>query len=103
MNTGEIQTRIEPWMEGIDTIENIRTNSSCLSKVSLKKEVQTMIGEGNGTISIGEGTQSTLSLTSLKLPSGNYLLFAGAYEKEKGLVGLARKELSISPARSDFF
>ena len=70
-------------------------------KDELINKIQTFIGQGNGTISIGEENQSTLSLKSLGLAPGNYLLFAGAYEKEKGLAGMAQEELTISPARNE--
>jgi methanogen extracellular protein (TIGR04279 family) len=54
-----------------------------------------MIGEGNGTISIGEDNQNTLSMTTFDLPPGNYILFAAAYENGKGLASVAQTELTI--------
>jgi methanogen extracellular protein (TIGR04279 family) len=70
-------------------------------KDELKSKIQTLIGQGNGTISIGEENQSTLTLKSLGLAPGNYLLFAGAYEKEGGLAGMVQEKLTISPARKE--
>lgn len=51
-------------------------------------------------ISIGEKNQSTLSLKSFELPSGDYLLLAGAYENDEGLAGIAQKKLRISTENS---
>ncbi len=86
-------------MNGIDIINEFDINStnyeSKFNKDELTTEIQTLIGEGNGTISIGEENQSTLSLTTFDLPPGDYLLFAGAYEKGRGLVGIAQTEVSI--------
>lgn len=76
---------------GIDSTNN----KSNLSKSELSNEIQVFIGEGNGTISIGEENQNTLSLTTFDLLPGDYLLFTGAYEKGKGLVGVDQKELTI--------
>lgn len=87
------------FVNGIDLIDEFDINStnyrSKLSKDELTTEIQTLIGEGNGTISIGEENQKTLSLTTFDLPPGDYLLYAGAYEKGKGLIGIAQKEVSI--------
>ena len=60
------------------------TYESETEKDELKNKIQTLIGQGNGTISIGEKNERTLSLKSLGLAPGKYLLFAGAYEKKKG-------------------
>lgn len=92
MNT----TEIDPCLKGIDSIENLKAANP--GKDLLQKEIQKMIGEGNGTVSIGE--QGNLSLTALDLPAGNYLLFTGAYEDNKGLIGLAQKEISIYAVKS---
>jgi methanogen extracellular protein (TIGR04279 family) len=87
------------FVNGIDIINEFDINStnyeSKLSREELTTEIQTMIGKGNGTLSIGEENQNTLSLTTLDLPPGDYLLFAGAYEKGKGLTGIAQTELTI--------
>ena len=77
-------------------------SESIPGKDELKSEIQTLIGEGNGTISIGEENQSTLSLTSLELPPGDYLLLAGAYENDEGLAGIAQKELTISSTEKSY-
>ncbi|MDY0129932.1 MAG: TIGR04279 domain-containing protein [Methanosarcina vacuolata] len=69
---------------------------SSVNKSELANGFQTLIGEGNGTISIGEKNQNTLSLTAFDLTPGNYLLFTGAYEPGKGLVGIDQQKLKIS-------
>ena len=93
-----------PFVNGVDIIRNLETslieNESGAGKDELKSEIQTLIGEGNGAVSISEGNQSALSLTDLELPPGDYLLFAGAHEKDKGLAGFTRKELRISSKSS---
>lgn len=68
---------------------------SSINKSELTNAVQTVIGEGNGTISIGDKNQDTLSLTTFDLLPGKYLLFTGAYEPGKGLVGIDQKEMKI--------
>ncbi|WP_440946627.1 TIGR04279 domain-containing protein [Methanosarcina sp. T3] len=92
------------FVNGIDIINEFDINStyyeSKLSKDELTTEIQTLIGEGNGTISIGEENQNTLSLTTFDLPPGDYLLFAAAYENGKGLAGIAQKKLTIQAAKS---
>jgi len=92
------------FVNGIDILDEFDINStnyeSKLSKDELTTEIQTLIGEGNGTISIGEENQKTLSLTTFDLPPGDYLLFAAAYENGKGLAGIAQKELTIHAAKS---
>ena len=91
------------FVNGIDIINEFGINStnyeSKFSKDELTTEIQTMIGEGNGTISIGEDNQNTLSLTTFDLPPGDYLLFAAAYENGKGLASIAQKELTICTAK----
>ena len=93
----------EIFVNGIDIVDEFDINStnyeSKFSKNELTTEIQTLIGEGNGTISIGDENQKTLSLTTFDLPPGDYLLFAGAYEKDKGLVGIAQTEVSIKEAK----
>ncbi|KKH94297.1 hypothetical protein EO95_14890 [Methanosarcina sp. 1.H.T.1A.1] len=93
------------FVNGIDIIDEFGINStnyeSKFSKDELTTEIQTLIGEGNGTISIGDENQNTLSLTTFDLPPGDYLLFAAAYENGKGLTGIAQKELAIcAPKKS---
>ena len=87
------------FVNGIDIINEFGINStnyeSKFSKNELTTEIQTMIGEGNGTISIGEENQNTLSLTTFDLPPGDYLLFAAAYENGKGLASITQKEMTI--------
>ncbi|MFY9410007.1 MAG: TIGR04279 domain-containing protein, partial [Methanosarcina flavescens] len=89
-----------PVVNGVDIIRNLEAgltgNESGAGKDGLKNEIQNFIGKENGTISIGEEDQSTLSLTGMDLPPGDYILFAGAHEKGRGLAGLAQKELRIS-------
>jgi len=74
-------------------IRDLGINST--NKGELTNAVQTLIGEGNGTISIGEKNQDALSLTTFDLLPGKYFLFTGAYEPGKGLVGIDQKELKI--------
>ena len=89
-----------PMVNGVDIIRSLEAgltgNESGAGKDRLKNEIQNLIGKESGTISIGEEDQSTLSLTGIDLPPGDYILFAGAHEKGKGLAGLAQKELRIS-------
>jgi methanogen extracellular protein (TIGR04279 family) len=65
------------------------------NKSELTNAAQTLIGEGNGTISVGDENQDTLSLTTFDLLPGKYFLFTGAYEPGKGLVGIDQEELTI--------
>ncbi len=77
---------------------NSTNYESKFNKSELTNGVQTLIGEGNGTISIGGENQKSLSLITLDLLPGDYLLFTGAYEKGKGIVGIDQKELTIYEA-----
>lgn len=99
LSTNGTKAGTDLFINGVGVFSDLGINStnykSKLSKSEISKEVQTLIGEGNGTISIGAKNQSTLSLTTFDLPSGNYLLFTGAYEKGKGLVGIDQQELTI--------
>ena len=99
LSTNGTMAGTDLFVNNVGIFSDLGVNStnykSKLSKSELSKEVQTFIGEGNGTISIGEKDQNTLSLTTFDLPSGDYLLFTGAYEKGKGLVGIDQKELAI--------
>jgi methanogen extracellular protein (TIGR04279 family)/PGF-pre-PGF domain-containing protein len=88
----------------IDLVDEFDINSSNyrskLTKKELQKEIQTFIGEGKGTISIGESGQNKLSLTAFDLPVGSYYLFVGAYSPGKGLVGLSQKDIEIKSKAS---
>ena len=83
----------------VDLIDEFDINSSnSRSKLTideLQTEIQTIIGEGKGSIAIGEKGQKTLSLTAFDLPPGSYYLLAGAYSPGKGLVGLTQLEVEI--------
>ncbi|MCO5383139.1 MAG: TIGR04279 domain-containing protein [Methanosarcina barkeri] len=83
----------------VDLIDEFDTNSSnSLSKLTideLQTKIQTIIGEGKGSIAIGEKGQKTLSLTAFDLSPGSYYLLAGAYSPGKGLVGLTQLEVKI--------
>ena len=87
-------------VNGVNLIDKFEINSSNykskLTKNELQKEVQTIIGEGNGSIAIGENGQKKLSLTTFDLPTGKYYLFVGAYRSGKGLVGLTQLEVDIT-------
>ncbi|MCO5383283.1 MAG: TIGR04279 domain-containing protein [Methanosarcina barkeri] len=102
VNSNGTRKGTEICVNGIDIIEDFGINStnfeSKLDKDELTKEIQTVIGECNGTITIGEKGQSTLSLTTFDLPAGDYFLFTGAYEKGKGITGVDQTELSICAA-----
>ena len=76
---------------------NSSNYKSKLNKNELQKEIQNLIGEGNGSIAIGEDGQKKLSLTAFDLPTGNYYLFVGAYRSGKGLVGLTQSVIKINP------
>ena len=93
-----------PIVSGVDIVRSLETNlteyNSRAGKDEFKKEIQTLIGKGNGTIIIGEENQSTLSLKNLELPPGDYLLLTGAYGDNEGLAGIAKKELRISAENS---
>ena len=97
----EINVSSNGTMDGTDIfvndvdLRNLAINTTNSGKSEITKGVQTFIGEGNGAISIGEINQDTLSLTTFDLKPGNYLLFTGAYEKGKGLVGIDQKEIPI--------
>ena len=103
-NPGSKNTGIRPIVNGIDIIRSLETSliesESETGKGELESNIQTLIGKGNGMISIGEKNQSTLSLKSFELPPGDYLLLAGAYENDEGLVGIAQKKLRISAENS---
>ena len=55
-----------------------------------------MIGEGNGTIAVGEVGQEKLSLTTFDLPQGHYYLFVGAYDPKGKIAGLTQLDFQIT-------
>ena len=83
----------------VDLIEEFDINSSNyrskLTRNELQTEIQTLIGEGNGSLAIGEVGQESLSITAFDLPVGDYYLFVGAYSPEDGLAGLTQLEVEI--------
>jgi methanogen extracellular protein (TIGR04279 family) len=95
----EIKVDSNGTMNGTDVFVNdvdLRDlGISSINKSELTNGFQTLVGEGNGTVSVGEKNQNTLSLTAFDLRPGNYFLFTGAYEPGKGLVGIDQKELKI--------
>ncbi len=103
-DTSGTKTILGTFLQGLRLIENFGFNStgyeSESGKDKLKNEIQAFTGEGNGTICIGKENQNVLSLTTSDLRPGNYILFAGAYEKGKGFTGIAQKEVSISKAKN---
>ncbi len=98
-NVSSTKSMSGTFVQGLSLIEYFGFNStdygSETGKEKLDEKIQTFIGEGNGTVCIGEENQNTLSLKTFDLPPGNYLLLAGAYEKDRGLTGIAQKEVSI--------
>jgi len=86
-------------VNNLDIIDKFDINSSNyrskLTKNELQTEIQTLIGEGNGAIAIGNAGEKGLSLTTFDLPVGCYYLLVGAYCPEKGLVGLSQMEVEI--------
>ena len=101
VNTNGTRSGTSVIVNGVDVIEEFGINSSNykskLTKNELQKEIQTLIGEGNGSIAIGEKGEKALSLTTLDLPPGDYLLFVGAYCPGEGLVGLTQLNVLIIP------
>ena len=89
----------------MDIIDEFDINSSNyrskLTKNELQKEIQTLIGEGKGTIAIGETGQKALSLTTFDLPVGTITSFVGAYIPGKGLVGINQLKVEIKPKGSE--
>ncbi|HII92538.1 MAG TPA: TIGR04279 domain-containing protein [Methanosarcina sp.] len=94
-------TGIRPIVNGVDIIGSLETNlnghESENGNDELENEIQNIIGKENGTISIGEKNQRNLSLKSLELPPGDYLLVTGAYEDSEGLTGIFQKKIIMSP------
>jgi len=86
-------------INGVDFINKFDINSSNykskLTKNELQKEIQTLIGGGNGSIAIGEVGQKKLSLTTFDLPPGHYYLFVGAYDPKKKIAGLTQLGIDI--------
>ncbi|WP_235284200.1 TIGR04279 domain-containing protein [Methanosarcina sp. 1.H.A.2.2] len=83
----------------VDLIDEFDINSSNyrskLTRNELQTEIQTLIGEGNGAIAVGEAGQEALSITAFDLPVGDYYLFVGAYSPEEGLAGLTQLDVEI--------
>ncbi len=83
----------------IDLIDEFDINPSNymsgIDRETIQKNIQSLIGEGKGALAIGQMGQEELSLTAFDLPKGDYYLFVGAYSPEKGLLGLAQKEIEI--------
>lgn len=95
LSTNGTSAGTDVLINGIDINDLGVTN---LNKSELTNGFQNLIGEGNGTISVGEKNQDTLSLTTFDLLPGDYFLFTGAYEPGKGIVGIDQKELTICTA-----
>jgi methanogen extracellular protein (TIGR04279 family) len=95
----EINVNSNGTIDGTDVsvndIDLRNLDISSTNKSELTNAAQTLIGEGNGTISVGNKNQDTLSLTTFDLLPGKYFLFTGAYEPGKGLAGIDQKELTI--------
>jgi len=85
----------------IDLIDEFDINPSNyrsgITRDTIQKNIQSIIGEGKGALAIGEMGQEELSLTAFDLPKGRYYLFVGAYSPEKGLVGFTQEEVKIKP------
>ncbi|HEY3361246.1 MAG TPA: TIGR04279 domain-containing protein, partial [Methanosarcina sp.] len=103
-NSSWMTAGTRPIVNGVDIIKILETNltkyESEDGKEKLKEKIQTTIGKENGIVSIGEENQSNLSMKSLGLASGDYVLIAGANENDKGLVGIAQNKLKISAEKS---
>ncbi len=99
INSDESRKGTSVVINDIDVIDKFGINSSNyrskFTKGELQTEIQTLIGEGNGAISIGERGNKALSLTTFDLPAGEYHLFVGAYSPEKGLIGLTQRDIEI--------
>lgn len=106
-DSGSSSTKTAAWTlaNGLGLIRDFRLNpadpGSETGKEELESKFQALVGEGNGTISMGEENQSTLSIKSCGLAPGKYLLFTGEYERDGSLAGMAQEELTISPARKE--
>ena len=87
-------------INGVKVIDKFDINASNykskLTKNELQKEIQTLIGAGNGSLAIGETGQKNLSLTTSELPEGHYYLFAGAYDPKRKIAGLTQSESEIT-------
>lgn len=68
---------------------------SKFTKNEVQEKVQELIGEGNGSIAIGEIGRRNLSLTTYDLPEGHYYLFIGAYNPQTNIAGLTQREIDI--------
>ena len=87
-------------INGVKVIDKFDINASNyrskLTKNELQKEIQTLIGDGNGSLALGEPGQKNLSLTTSELPEGHYFLFAGAYDPKMKIAGLTQLDIEIT-------
>jgi methanogen extracellular protein (TIGR04279 family) len=87
-------------INGVKVIDKFDINASNyrskLTKNELQKEIQALIGAGNGSAAIGETGQKNLSLTTFELPEGHYYLFAGAYDPKGRIAGITQSEIEIT-------
>lgn len=95
LNTNGTENGTAFFINEINLADALCLNSTNFSRNDVANSVQNLIGACNGTISIGDENQETLSLTTFDLPVGDYYLFTGAYEEGKGIVGVDQKELKI--------
>ena len=80
---------------------NASNYKSKLTKNELQKEIQALIGTGNGSIAVGQVGQQKLSLTTFDLPAGNYYLFVGAYDPKGKIAGLTQLDLEITSGNNN--
>ncbi len=76
---------------------NASNYKSKFTRNEVQEKVQELIGEGNGSIAVGEIGQKNLSLTTYDLPEGHYYLFIGAYSPQTKIAGLTQREIDIVP------
>jgi methanogen extracellular protein (TIGR04279 family)/PGF-pre-PGF domain-containing protein len=75
---------------------NASNYKSKFTRNEVQEKVQELIGEGNGSIAIGEIGQKNLSLTTSDLSPGHYYLFIGAYSPQTKIAGLTQREIDIA-------
>jgi methanogen extracellular protein (TIGR04279 family)/PGF-pre-PGF domain-containing protein len=99
INSNGTKNGTSVFVNGANFIDKFDINSSNyrskLTTTELQKEIITLVGEGEGSIAIGENGQNKLSLTAFDLPQGQYYLFVGAYGPKKELAGLTQLEVEI--------
>lgn len=104
LNSDGTRNRTSVIINDMDILDESGINSSNyrskLNKGDLQKQVQSLIGEGNGSLAIGERCEDQLSVTAFDLPAGNYYLIVGAYVPGKGLVGISQLDIDIKPKGS---